>query len=97
MKKIVLTLLILILFINVVHAVSVYNQKSVREYKDDMDKIQRANNSYTLKIKQRIVTAGNELVLYHKAYMKADKWKALSSSDGGKTYTSVMLFDGKDS
>lgn len=94
-RTLILAAVLLILINSTVFAA--YNQKGVRQYKEDMQKVQSANKSYTLKIKQSIETEGNGLVLYHKAYMKAGKWKALSSSDGGQTYPSVMLFDGKNS
>ncbi len=84
MKKLTL-LFIFLLLINVARADTVYNRKSVR----------KLNKSYTLEVKQHLDGIGS-VDLYHRAYLKNDKWKAETSTDGGKTFPSVMLFDGKD-
>lgn len=73
----------------------VYNYKSVKEFKNAADRVQKSN-SYTLEVKQRIESMGAVVDLYNKAYMKNGKWRAEISSDGGQTYSSVIIFDGKD-
>ncbi len=84
MKK--LSLLFIFLFLlNLTHADAVYNKKSIR-------KLEKA---YTLEVKQQMEGFGS-VDLYHRAYLKNDKWKAETSTDGGKTFPSVMIFDGKD-
>ncbi|MCM1003382.1 MAG: hypothetical protein NC408_03465 [Candidatus Gastranaerophilales bacterium] len=84
MKKLSL-LFIFLLIINVARADTVYNRKSVR----------KLNKAYTLEVRQHLDGIGS-VDLYHRAYLKNDKWKAETSTDGGKTFPSVMLFDGKD-
>lgn len=78
-------LFIFLLLINVTWADTVYNRKSVRKFDKD----------YTLEVKQRLDGVAS-VDLYHRAYLKKDKWKAETSNDGGKTFPSVILFDGKD-
>lgn len=84
MKKLSL-LLVFLFLINVTWADTVYNRKAVR----------KLHKSYTLEVKQHLDGVAS-VDLYHRAYLKDNKWKAETSSDGGKTFPSVMIFDGKD-
>lgn len=90
-------LLLFILFLNVIASHAVYNKKSVKDYKLQMEQVQKTKKSYTMEVRQSLSSPGlASYDLYHKAYLKNGKWKAETSNDGGKTYPSSILFDGKN-
>lgn len=89
MKKFLLLTIVVSMFL---FTACTKNYKTVGEYETAMKTIVSKHTDCTIEAKQSIGTAE----LYYKSYITKDKWKVDISMNGGGSYLSTILYDGKD-